>query len=264
MTKQSRRLFVQSLVAVIPFPVLTASVSLANAAQLKLLSARAMEAALGDIVVGYEKASGNKVAVELGTVGAITERLQKGEAADVAIVSDQQIIVLQKQGKIAAGSSVAMARVGYGMFVKKGAPRPDISTVDALKQTLLAAKSIAYSDPKEGGPVGIYMAGLVEHLGLAAELKPKTRLTKPGETFKLLTSGEIELIFHVTSDISLPEAADADLAGLLPEPVQRYTLFSAGVVSASREPDNAKALIATLTSANAKAALKAKGFEPRR
>lgn len=263
MPMQSRRLFVQSFITVLPLPVLTASVSLATAAELRLLAARAMEAALKGIVAGYEKASGNKVVVELATVGAITERLQKGEAADVAIVSDQQINDLQKQGKIAAGSSVAMARVGYGMFVKKGAPRPDISTVDALKQTLLAAKSIAYSDPKEGGPVGTYMAGLVERLGLAAELKPKTRLTKPSETFKLLTSGDIELIFHVASDISSPEAADADLAGLLPEPVQRYTLFSTGVVSASRKPDSAKALIATLTSANAKAVLKAKGFEPR-
>jgi molybdate transport system substrate-binding protein len=181
----------------------------------------------------------------------------------VAIVSDQQNNDLQKQGKIATGSSVAMARVGYGTFVKKGAPRPHISTVDALEKTLLAAKSIAYSDPKEGGPVGTYMAGLVERLELAADLKPKTRLTRPGETFKLLTSGEIELIFHVAGDISSPEAADADLAGLLPEKVQRYTLFSAGVVSTSSEPDGAKALIATLTSANAKAVLKAKGFEPR-
>lgn len=254
------RLFSRSSLAVL---VLMASTSLATAAELKLMAPIAMRAVIDDIVAGYEKSSGNKVAVRLSSVGSITDRVQKGEEADVVIVGDQQNDDLQKQGKIAAGSKVAMARVGYGLFVKKGARKPDISTVDALKKTLLAATSITYNDPKGGAPTGAYSTGLLERLGIASELQPRTKFMGSAEGLKAVANGEIELRVGVVSDISSPEAAGVELAGVFPEQVQSYSSVAVGILAASKQADAAKTLVAALTSMEAKAMLKAKGFEPR-
>src|SRR5207302_3794437 len=118
-------------------------------------------ALLPDLLVQFEKSSGNKVTVEYATLGAITQRVGDGDTADIVIVSGEQNDQLQKQGKLLAGSHVEIARVGYTAFVQKGAPRPDLGSVDALKRALLSAKSIALGDPAGGGARGIYIAGLM-------------------------------------------------------------------------------------------------------
>jgi molybdate transport system substrate-binding protein len=240
--------------------LVAATPSPARAAEIKLLSPFSFRALLPDLLPQFEKSSGHKVTVEYATLGASTERLLKGEAADVAIVSPAQIEELQKQGKLLAGSGVAIARVGYTAFVKKGTPKPDLSSVDALKRMLLAAKSIALGDPAAGGGSGVYLAGLMERLGLVAEIKPKTKLLLSGtEVAEAVAKGDTEIGIGVASDAKIVPGLDSIS---LPAEAQSYSLYVAGISSGSTQADPAKALIAFLTSPAVKQAFTANGFEP--
>jgi molybdate transport system substrate-binding protein len=181
----------------------------------------------------------------------------KGEG-DVAIVTDAQNEKLGKEGKLLAGSRAELAKVGYGILVKATASKPDIGTVDAFKRTLLAAKSIGEGDPSGGGPVGVYTAGLLQHLGLADELKPKTKLYPSGtQVAEAVAKGECEFGIGLASDAVVVPGLTAVP---LPAEIQRYTHYALGIVSNSRSPDAAKALVAFLTSPTAKQALAARGF----
>ncbi len=242
--------------------LLTASsISIAQAADLKLLGPTAMRAAIAEITPQFERASGHKATVEYATVGVITERLLKGEAADATMVSAPQMEELQKQGKVAAGSRADIARVGVGLFVKAGAPKLDISSVDAFKRALLNAKSVGYGDPAGGGVSGVHMAALVERLGLG-EIKPKTQLFPNSQAaLELLAKGSIDIGIGLTSDTVL--VSGVDLVGALPADIQNFTLYAGAVVAGSKQQDAAKALINFFTSSAAQAVLKAKGFEPR-
>lgn len=232
-----------------------------RAAEIKLLGPVSFRALLPDLLPQFEKSSGHKVTVGYATLGAITERLVKGEAADVAIVSPAQNEELQKQGKLLAGSRVEIARVGYTVFVKKGAPKPDVGSVDALKRTLLAAKSIALGDPAAGGGSGVYLAGLMQRLGLSAEIMAKTKLLKSGtEVAEAVAKGETEIGIGVASDASIVPGLDPFP---LPTGAQSYSLYVAGISSGSKQADAGKELIAFLTSPAVKQALTANGFEPR-
>ena len=155
--------------------------STARAAEIRLLCAVALHPAIDALIPDFEKSSGHKVTVAYGTAGAVADRVQKGEAADIVISSVPLIDQLQAQGKVVAGDRVIIAKVGVGVFVRKGAAKPDISSVDAFKRSMLAARSIAYPDPAGGGASGIYVASLLERLGIAAEMKPKTKLSPLGK-----------------------------------------------------------------------------------
>jgi molybdate transport system substrate-binding protein len=236
--------------------------SVAGAADIKFLSPVAMRGVMPDVVTQFERASGHKVTVEYATVGVITDRLLKGEAADVTIVSVPQMEELQKQGKIVTGSRADVARVGVGAFVRAGAAKPDISSVDAFKRTLLAAKSIGYGDPAAGGVSGVHMAALVERLGIAAEMKPKTQLFPNSQAvLDAVAKGNVEIGIGLTSDTTL--VSGIDLAGALPAEIQNFTLYVAGIPAVSKQADAAKALINFLSSPAAQTGLKAKGFESR-
>jgi molybdate transport system substrate-binding protein len=236
--------------------------SVAGAADIKFLSPVAMRGVMPDVVTQFERASGHKVTVEYATVGVITDRLLKGEAADVTIVSVPQMEELQKQGKIVTGSRADVARVGVGAFVRAGAAKSDISSVDAFKRTLLAAKSIGYGDPAAGGVSGVHMAALVERLGIAAEMKPKTQLFPNSQAvLDAVAKGNVEIGIGLTSDTTL--VSGIDLAGALPAEIQNFTLYVAGIPAVSKQADAAKALINFLSSPTALMGLKAKGFEPR-
>ena len=139
--------------------------------------------------------------VAYGTAGAVADRVQKGEAADLVISSVPMIDRLQTQGKVAAGDRVIIAKVGVGAFVRKGAAKPDISSADAFKRAMLAARSIAYPDPAGGGASGIYVASLLERLGIAAEMKPKTKLSTLGTLYASVASGDVEIGFNQVSEI---------------------------------------------------------------
>jgi molybdate transport system substrate-binding protein len=233
--------------------------STARAAEIKLLSASALHPAIDALKPDFEKSSGHKVAVAYGTAGAVADRVQKGEAADIVTSSVPMIERLQAQGKVVAGERVIIAKVGVGAFVRKGAAKPDISSADAFKRSMLAARSIAYPDPAGGGASGIYVAGLLERLGIAAEMKPKTKLSTLQTLYASVTSGDVEIGFNQVSEILAQPAVE--LAGPLPPAIQNYTQFAAGIVTGSSQADAARALVTFLSSPAAQTVLKAKGFE---
>jgi molybdate transport system substrate-binding protein len=231
----------------------------ASAAEIKLLSASALHPVIDALIPDFEKSSGHKVTVAYGTAGAVAERVQKGEAVDLVISAVPRIDQLQAQGKVVAGDRIVIAKVGVGAFVRKGAAKPDISSADAFKRSMLAAKSIAYPDPAGGGASGIYVASLLERLGIAAEMKPKTKLSTLGTLYSSVASGEVEIGFNQVSEILAQPTIE--LVGPLPSAIQNYTQFSPGIVTGSNQADAARAWITFLSSPAAKTVLKAKGFE---
>jgi len=173
----------------------------AAGAEIKVLSAGAFKQVLLALVPDFERTSGHKVTVENDTVGALTKRIEAGEAFDLAVLTPKAVDDLAKEGKFVPGSRANLARVGVGVVVKDGTPKPDISSVAAFKQALLAAKSVAYIDPAAGGSSGIYVAGLLDKLGIAGEVKPKAKLIPGGAVAEHVAKGEAELGIHQISEI---------------------------------------------------------------
>jgi molybdate transport system substrate-binding protein len=232
----------------------------AAAAEIKVLTAGAFKQVVVALVPEFEKQTGHKVIVDNDTAGGLAKRIEGGETFDVAFITPGVIGDLAKKGKIVDGSSVAIARVGVGVMVKAGAPKPDVSTVDTFKQTLLAAKSVSYIDPASGGSSGIYVSGLLDKLGIADQVKPKAKLKKGGYVADLIKSGEVELGIHQISEIvPVPEVT---LVGPLPADIQNYTTYAGGLGSAARDVEAAKALLKVFTGPRAAELLKSKGMEP--
>jgi molybdate transport system substrate-binding protein len=241
--------------------LITATPSRPRAAEVKLLGPASFRVLFPELLPQFERSSGHKVTAAYAPLGVITERVIKGEAVDVAIVSGKQNEELQKQGKLLAGSRVEIAQIGFTVFVKKGAAKPDLSSADALKRSLLAAKSIAVGDPARGGGASLYTVGLLNRLGISEEVKAKSRLEPSGtEIAEAVAKGETELGIGVASDLSLVAGIESVA---LPAEVQNYSLYVAGIATASKQVDAAKALIAYMTSPAVKQALVANGFEPR-
>src|ERR1700686_745670 len=237
----------------------------ADAAEIRVLSSGSLKAALSQLLPDFQKSSGNTATIEYGPAGAIVGRIQKDDAADVVIVSRSQLQKLESYGKVVPGSLVDIAGIALGVAVRKGAPKPDIGNVEAFKRTLLAARSIAYRDPVTGSTSGIYTAGLLERLGLAKDLKPKLRLDRsegdvPENVFLGVAKGDVEMqIGQITEIVISP---GVDLAGPLPAEIQNTTVMAAGLVTTSKAPDAARALIGFISSPAAAAVLKASGFQP--
>src|SRR5262249_30757493 len=148
----------------------------AKAADIKVLTGGAFKQVVLALVPEFEKQTGNKVTVENDTVGALTKRIEGGEAFDLAVLTPAAVNDCSGKGRFVAGSRTNLARVGVGVVVKEGTPKPDIGSVDAFKKALLAAKSVAYIDPAAGGSSGIYVAGLLDKLGVAREVNAKAKL----------------------------------------------------------------------------------------
>ena len=235
--------------------------SQASAADIKVLAGSAVDVPLRVLMPQFARATGHTVVLDSnGAIGAMAKRVESGEAADVLIVAPAQLAALEKQAKIEPGSVRRVAQTGVGVFVRKGAARPDISSVEAFKATLRRARSIGYNDPAAGAPVSLYLLGLFERLGVAAEVQPKTVVFKQrGERFAAVARGDVELGFNQVAEIvAVP---DVDLVGPLPAEIQHYTIFSAGVVSSSRQKEAAKAFVDFVSSPAAAAVMRAKGFD---
>ncbi len=232
-----------------------------TAAEIKLLAGSAITPVMIELIPKFEQASGHKVLSDLdGAIGAMTDRLSKGEAADVAIVSGAQIDRLVREGKVLAGSRIDVAKVGVGAFVRKGAAKPDISSVEAFKRTMMAAKSIGYNDPAAGAPVSLYLIELFERLGIAEEMKAKATVFKTrSERLDAVARGDVEIGFNQISEIlAVPTV---DLIGPLPAAIQRYTLFASGIVASGKEQDASRAFVSYISSREAHSIWRAKGFE---
>lgn len=236
----------------------------ANGAEIKVLSAGSLKLAMDQLLPDFQKSSGDTVTIDYGTAGAIAGRIQKGELADVTIVSRSQLEMLESQGKVVQGSRVNIAGVGVGVAIRKGAPKPDISSVEAFKRALILARSVGYVNPALGSSSGIYVAGMLERLGIAQDLKSKIKLvTVAGDidgVFQGVANGDIEMQIGQISEIAI--APGVDLAGPLPNEIQNFTLLAAGVVAASKAPEPAKALIKFIASPTSASVLKANGFQP--
>jgi molybdate transport system substrate-binding protein len=231
----------------------------ARAAEIKVLTAGAFKQVLLAVLPEFEKQTGHKVTVENDTVGALRKRIEGGEAFDVAVLTPAAIDDLSAKGKLAAGTRANLARVGVGVMVKAGAPAPDIGSVEAFKRALLAAKSVAYIDPASGGSSGIYVAGLLEKLGIADQITPKAKLKKGGYVADLIVAGEAELGIHQISEI-VP-VKEVKLVGPLPGEIQNYTIYAAGLGAAAKDGEAAKALIKALTGPAVADVLKSRGME---
>jgi len=228
-----------------------------HAAEIRVLSTQATEQAYRELVPQFEKASGHKVTtVFTGTLDA-NKRLAAGETYDLLIMSAPSIEEHIKTGKVLASSRVDLAKSGVGVGVKAGAPKPDISTTEALKRTLSAAKSIGYST----GPSGIYMIGVFQRMGIADEIKHKLKQTPTGVFVgSIIANGEAEIGFQQVSELS--HFAGVDYVGPLPAEIQQFTIFSSGIIAGAKEADAAKALVNFITAPAAAAAFKRIGMEP--
>jgi molybdate transport system substrate-binding protein len=215
---------------------------------------------LGELLPQYEKETGNSVSVTYAPVGALTDRLRKGEGTDVVIVTDKQVSELQSLGKVVAGTRVDVARTGVGAFVRKGAPKPDITSVDAFRRTLLAAPTVTYAAPASGGAAGIYVASLMERMGISDEMKSKTKFDPRGGLlmYELVVKGEAEIGFDQISIIMAQPSVE--LIGPLPEAIQNYTTFAAGIGARSVQADTAHRLMLFLSSPAAHARMKTGGL----
>ena len=209
----------------------------------------------------FERESGHSLAVTWATAPMLVQRIEGGETADVLILSRAGIDALHRQGKIAPGSAVTLASSGVAIAVKAGAPKPDIATPEALRRTLLATKSIAYTEPSAGGASGVYFAKLLERLGIAAAMAPKTRHPPHGGfAAALLLTGDAELAVQQTPE--LLHVAGAEIVGPLPGDLNLITEFAAGIMTEARNAEAARRLIDSLRTPQAKASLRAKGLDP--
>lgn len=233
-----------------------------EAAELRVVSSGGFAAAYRVLVPEFERESGNTVVTQWGpsmgnTPQAIPQRLERGEPVDVVIMVGDALADLAKQGKVRADSQRELARSLIGLAVRAGAPKPDIGSAEALKQALLRAGSIAYSDSASG----IYLSTeLFQRLGIADQVKAKSRMIPAEPVGQVVARGEAELGFQQMSEL-LP-IAGIDIVGPLPPALQKVTIFSAGIVSGAKEPEAAKALIAFLASPQAAAAVVKSGLEP--
>ena len=234
----------------------------AEAGEVRVMISGGLTAAYKVLVPEFEKATGNKVLTEYGpsmgtTTNAIPVRLERGEAADVLIMVGYALTDLASKGKVVAGSQVDLTRSPIGVAVKSGAPKPDISSADALKRALLAAKSIAYSDSASGVYISTEM---FLKLGIADDMKGKARAIPAEPVAAVVARGEAEIGFQQISEL-LP-VAGVDMIGPLPAELQKITVFSAGIATVSREPDAGKTLIKFLASPAARATMIKTGLEP--
>jgi molybdate transport system substrate-binding protein len=239
---------------------LGAAVTVAQATDLKVLTAGAFKSTVVALAPEYEKASGNKLIIDNDTVGGLVKRVEGGETFDVIVLSPAAIDELAAKGKVAPFSRTNLARVGVGVMVKEGAPKPDVSTVDAFKKAVLDAKSVSFINPASGGSSGIYVEKLLEKLGIADQVKPKEKLKDGGYVADLILSGEAELGIHQISEI-VPHKG-VTFVGPLPDPIQNYTVYAAGIGPNTKYPDEAKKVVAAFSGPSAQALFKSKGMEP--
>lgn len=237
--------------------MLLAGATVAQAAEITVLSTQATEQSTKELLPAFEKASGNTVKISYtGTLDA-KKRIAAGEHFDVLVMASPDIDDFIANGTLAPGSRVDVAKSGVGVGVKAGAPKPDISTTEAFKKALLAAKSIGYST----GPSGMYVLGLFDRLGLADQLKPKLKQTPTGVFVGTITaSGEVEIGIQQVSEMA--QFAGVDYVGPLPGDIQKMTVFSSGIAAKAKDAVAAKALVKFITAPEAAAVYKKRGMEP--
>ncbi|MBS0547878.1 MAG: substrate-binding domain-containing protein [Proteobacteria bacterium] len=230
-------------------------------AELKFYCTIGVKAAVEALMPQIEQASGCRVAFAWGTAPMLVRRLQAGEAADLMVLNRAGLEAMTKEGRVVPGSQVKLAGSPVAIAVKAGAARPDISTPEALKQTLLNAASISYTDPAAGGASGVYFGKLLEKLGIAREVNAKNTFPPAGGfSATLLLDGRAELAIQQTPE--LLHVPGIEILGPLPGDLNMVTVFVGGVATGCADPAAATRALAFLSSPEAAAVFRAKGLDP--
>jgi molybdate transport system substrate-binding protein len=228
----------------------------AQAAEIKLLEGNALKPVLDELGPQFEKSTGNTITATLGTSAQLKSRIESGEAFDAVLLTKAALDDLVKQGKVADTPRAGIAHVGIGVAVKKGAPKPDLSTVEAFKQAMLNAKSVGYVDQT---PTGATLKTLFAKLGIADQMAPKLKPSNK-QAADAIADGDVEIgMTQISEILSYPSV---ELAGPLPPDIQTYTVFAGGVSAAAKNADGAAALIKFLTTPAAVSVIKSKGMDP--
>ena len=235
------------------------SATAGHAAEIKVFTSVALTTALNELSPIFEQKTGHKLVVDFNLAAVQKKRILDGERADVIILTRAMMEDLAKQNRLAPGNLVNVAGTPVALAARAGAPKPDISTVEAFKQTLLAAKSISYADPAKGGLSGVVAGKAIERLGIADQMKAKTTLVPGAQSPELVAKGEVELGIAQASEI-VP-IAGVQLVGPLPGELGSLTLFTGGVGAESGSANAANVLIEFLSGPEAASHFKSKGFE---
>lgn len=225
----------------------------AMAAEVKVMAGAGMRGAFGQLVPQFERATGHKIVIQYGGGANFKKQIEAGEAFDLVVIDVADVDDLIKQGKIAGDTRVDIVRAGLGVAVREGAPKPDISSVEAFKNTLLNASSVTYA------PAGS-AAKVLDRLDIAEQVKGKTKLNAVNRVPEVVAAGEVELA--IAGIPTLLSVKGVQLVGPLPAELQSWFVNTAGVSASAKQPDAAKALIKHLTTPEAAAVLTAKGMEP--
>jgi molybdate transport system substrate-binding protein len=241
------------------FAALMAPKLAAQDTPVRVLVSNGMKAAIEELQPQCERAIGRPLALQFNSTASVKQKIEAGETFDATIITDEAIADLTKQGKLAGGTRVALTRSELGIGIRAGAPKPDIRTTEALKRTLRSAKSITY--PKDGASRG-FIETMFEHMGIAAEVKPKIILAPgSGPATESVAAGKAELVITLFSEI-VP-IHGVEILGPLPGEFQSDIRFAAAASATTKNADAAKALIAFLAGPKTAALYKAKGLEPR-
>lgn len=248
--------------AVIALTAIVGALQIANiarAAELTVLSPQAMKPALKDLIPQFERSYGYHVTVSYASTSVLLKEIEDGKVADLAILYPQQIERLKNDGEIVENSMTPIATLAFGVIVRKGAAKPDVSTVHALKQTLMNAKSIALGDPKNSAS-GNYFANLIERLQIGDAIKPKIKIFSSGAAaIEAVANGEADLGVWVISSAYEP---GTELAGTLPAQAKKLNAYAAGILTNSNQMQAAKVLLSFISSPNSLAVMHSKGFNP--
>jgi molybdate transport system substrate-binding protein len=247
-------------VATLTMLILFGSQNPTCAAEIRLLSAASIQEVFKEIIGDFERASGHKMIIHYGTMGAITDRMRGGEEADLVISSAQSIATLLSEGKIEPASQIRISKVGVGIVIPTGTAVPTIATVEDLGRALLAAKTIVYADPSRGGAAGIHIARVIQQLGIAEQVKPKIKLGGGGDVTEVTVAlGEGTLgMTQVSEIVGKPGAV---FVGPFPEKIQNYTVFAAGRPLGAKQREAVMVFLDFLKSPEAVATMKAKGMQ---
>lgn len=242
--------------AVFAMAALLAPAGAAKAAEIAVFATSSLQATLEKLAPQFERGSGHKLTFKYGTSAPLKRQIDAGAPFDLALLVPASLDALIKEGKVAADTRVDIARSAVGVAVRAGAPKPATATADALKRTLLAAKSISYSGE---GASGKYFVGLLDKLGIAEEVKPKLRPLPSGDVIAPVAKGEVEIAVITLANIV--GVSGVEIAGLLPRDMQHYTVYTAGVAANSKNADAARALIALLMAPETTPLIEAGGME---
>ena len=229
----------------------------AQSAEIRVFSSAAPRGVFRDLVPDFQRATGHRVLINYEFAADLKRRIEAGDPFDVAILPPDMADDLMRRGKLADGSRVDLGRTGIGVAVRKGSPKPDISTVDAFRRALLEVPTVAYAN---GGTTGAHFADILARLGIAQAMKEKLRPYPSGGAVEAVARGEADLVVIGISPIL--DVPGVELIGWLPPELQSYIVFTASIGSLARQVDGARTLLTALTSSAAVELFRAHGFEP--